>query len=184
MSLFEYITAGYILLLSFAVLRALSGVPHAVRSRGRYWVYISWLYMALSSCIAAFLTFWAYREVEWTSFGIVAALAVPASLYAFNSVLVPPDPSTVRSWRDYFFDVRAPLFATGMVFMSAVIISNISVRGAPPLHTVLLFNYGWLVMYAIGLASAKPSVHRALIPMATAVAALSAVIFLFLPDPL
>jgi len=115
--------------------------------------------MALSSCIAAFLTFWAYREVEWTSFGIVGALAVPASLYAFNSVLVPPDPSTVRSWRDYLFDMRVPLFAIGLVFMSSVIISNIFVRGASPLQNVLLFNYGWLAMYAIGLASAKPSVH-------------------------
>ena len=162
MTLFEYITAGYVLLLSFAILRALSGVPHAVRSQRRYWVYISWLFMAIFSCFGTFVTFWSYREVEWTSFLIIGALAVPASLYAYNSVLVPPDPSTVTSWRDYFYDVRAPLFATGIVLMSTTIINVHLVLDASPLHVVQLLNYGFLGMYAIGLASAKPNVHVAL----------------------
>ena len=174
MSLFEYVTAGYVLLLSFAILRALSGVPHAVRSQRRYWVYISWLFMAIFSCFGTFVTFWSYREVEWTTFQIIGALAVPASLYVYNSVLVPPDPAAVTSWRDYFFDVRVPLFATGFVFMSTAIMSNLFVLLVSPLSAAQLFNYGFLAMYAIGLASAKPSVHVVLaiaFPCLTAVAA-------------
>ena len=146
MSLFEYVTAGYILLLSFAVLRVLSGVPHAVHSERRYWVYLSWLFMALSTCIGTFLAFWAYREVEWTTFRIVVALAVPASLYAYNSVLVPPDPSTVTSWRDYFFDVRVPLFATGVVLMSTALISILFVKGASHFQALQLFICCFLLM--------------------------------------
>ena len=162
MSLFEYIAAGYVLLLSFAILRALSGVPHAARSQRRYWVHISWLSTAIFGCFGTFVTFWSYREVEWTAFLIISALAVPASLYAYISVLVPPDPSTVTSWRDYFYHVRAPLFATGIVSMSTPIISVHIVLDASPLHVVQLLNYGALGMYAIGLASAKPNVHVAL----------------------
>ncbi len=123
--------------------------------------------------IGTFLAFWAYREVEWTTFQIIGALAVPASLYAYNSVLVPPDPSTVTSWRDYFFDVRVPLFATGIVFMSTAIASNNLVLGASLLHPTQLFNCGFLAIHAIGLASAKPSVHVVLAiayPCLTAVA--------------
>ena len=49
MSLFEYLAAGYILMLSFAVVRAVSGVPHATRYPRRYWVHVSWLATALAN---------------------------------------------------------------------------------------------------------------------------------------
>ena len=43
MTLYEYLAAGYVLLLSFGFLRAVSGIPYAVASPNRYGVHIFWL---------------------------------------------------------------------------------------------------------------------------------------------
>ena len=162
LSLFEYLAAGYILMLSLAVLRAMSGVPHAVRSPHRYWVHISWLFSALIWCLMSFWCFWPYRDVEWTVLQFMGALAIPALLYSYNSLLVPPDPAAVVSWRDYFFAVRTSLFATGAVFMTAVIVSNQVSLGVSPLHASQLLNYVQIGLYVAGFVSAKPSLHSAL----------------------
>jgi len=162
MSVFEYLSAGYVLMLSLAVLRAMSGVPHAVRSPHRYWVHISWLFSALVLCLMSFWCFWPYREVEWTILEFMGALAIPALLYSYNSLLVPPDPSAVVSWRDYFFDARTSLFATGAAFMTAVIVSNQVSLGVSPLHPSQLLNYAQTGLYVVGFVSPKPSLHVAL----------------------
>jgi len=159
LTLFEYLAAAYVLMLSFAVLRAMSGVPHAVRSPLRYWVYISWLSTSLFLCLVCFWAFWPYRGVDWTIFTFLNALAIPALLFAHNSLLVPPDPSVVESWRDYFFNVRAPLFATGAIFMLTVTVSNQSTLDVAPLHPSQLGNYALIGMYLLGVASKKASVH-------------------------
>ncbi len=109
MTLFEYVAAGYVLILSFAVLRAVSGVPYAVRPGRRYWVHVLYLSLALATCLVGFWAFWFYREVEWTFFRFIGALAVPVLLYGYVSLLVPADPSIDSSWRDHFFGVRHPL---------------------------------------------------------------------------
>lgn len=53
-TLFEHLDAGYTLIVSFAVIRALSGFPHALRKGRRYWVHVSWLAMAVFSCLGIF----------------------------------------------------------------------------------------------------------------------------------
>ena len=162
MSVFEYLAAGYVLMLSLAVLRAMSGVPHAVGSPNRYWVHISWLFSSLIWCLMSFWCFWPYREVDWTVLQFMGALAIPALLYSYNSLLVPPDPSAVVSWRDYFFDVRTSLFATGAAFMTAVVVSNQVSLGVPLLHPSQLLNYVQIGLCVVGLVSAKPGLHVAL----------------------
>jgi len=149
-------------MLSFAVLRAMSGVPHAVRSPVRYWVYLSWLSSALLTCLVCFWAFWPYRGVDWTILKFLNALAIPALLFAYNSLLVPPDPSIVESWREYFFNVRAALFATGAILMITVTVSNQSTLGVAPFHPSQLGNYVLIAMYLLGLASNKASVHAGL----------------------
>jgi len=162
LTIFEYLAAAYVLMLSFAVLRAMSGIPHAIRSPLRYWVHISWLLSALFLCLVCFWAFWPYHGVEWTIFNFSNALAIPALLFAHNSLLVPSDPSVVESWRDYFFDVRAALFATGAIFMLTVVVSNQSTLGVGPLHPSQLGNYALIAMYLLGLVSKRASVHAGL----------------------
>ena len=155
-TLFEYLAAGYVLMLSFAVLRAMSGVPHAVGSGGRHWVHVSWLAVALVMCLVAFWAFWPYRAVDWNAFRFMNALAIPALLYSFTSVLIPLDPSAVASWREHFYRVRSRLFATGTGFMVAVTISNQTALGVSPTHPSQLGNYALIMMFLTGLAVPKP----------------------------
>ena len=168
-------------MLSFAVLRAMSGIPHAVRSSRRYWVHISWVVTALVLYLVAFWAFWPYREVEWTILKFMNALAIPALLYAYTSLLVPPDPAAVTSWRDYFLDIRMPFFTTGTVFMTAVILSNQTALSVSPLHPSQLGNYTLLAIYLIGLSSKKPRVHTALALVFPCV--LSAYLLTLMVDP-
>lgn len=162
MTLFEYLAAAYVLMLSLALLRAMSGVPHALRPERRYWLHAAWLGFALATCLVAFWAFWSYRNVEWTIFRFMNSLAVPALLYCFIALLVPPDPSVVTSWRDHFFEVRARLFATGVVLMVAVISSNQITLRVPPFHLSQLGNYALLTIYLVAFASARPTVHGVL----------------------
>ena len=162
MTLFEYLAAAYVLMLSLALLRAMSGVPYAARSPQRYWVHALWLATALMLCLVAFWLFWPYREVEWTIGKFVITLGIPALLFAHVSVLVPPDPAGVESWQDHFFAARRPLFATGAAFMVAVTISNQFALDVHPLHPSQLGNYVLIAIYAAGFSSGNPRVHRVL----------------------
>ena len=130
-----------------------------MRSTSRYWVHVAWLLIVLSMCLVTFVAFWPYRAVEWTNAQFIVALSIPALLYAHTSLLVPADPRAVTSWRDYFFDVRVPLFSTGFLYMTVVAVSNQSTLAVPPTHPTQILNYGYLAIYAIGLASANPTVH-------------------------
>ena len=169
MSLFEFVTAGYTLLLSFAILRVLTGLPHAMRIQGRYWVYVSWLILALLFCLVTFIGFWPYHGVEWTTLKILGALAIPGSLYAYCSLLVPPDPAAVTDWKAYFFSVRVPLFAIGVIFYVVVILSNQLSLGTSPFHISQLSSYFYIAIYIVGLCTVRPSVHVAL-PIAIVIA--------------
>ena len=98
MTLFEYLAAGHVLILSFAVVRILNVLPHAVRPKCHYWVHLSWLSLAIGLCVVSFWGFWSYREIEWTLPLFIGALVPTALIYMYTSLLAPPDPSTVESW--------------------------------------------------------------------------------------
>ena len=173
MTLFEYLTVGYSLIVSFAVLRALSGLPYILRTTSRYWVHVAWVFLGLFGCLFVFWAFWRFREAEWTLPRYIIVLAVPALLYVHNSILVPSDPASVTSWRAHFFEVRVPLFMTACLMYTAAIIANyllldVSLSG-------MLTSWGLLGLSAAALASANPRLHAllALGPLLFAAAALT-----------
>ena len=173
MTHFEYLTVGYSLIVSFAVLRALSGFPHLLRSSSRYWVHVSWVVFGLFGCVFIFWAFWRFREAEWTLRSYILVLAVPALLYVHNSILVPSDPASVTSWRDHFFRVRVPLFVTACLMHTAALIGNYLLLGIPP--SALLSLWGLLGISAVALTSANSRLHAvlALVPLLFAAAALT-----------
>ena len=162
MTLFEYLAAAYVLILSFSVLRGVSGVPYALRASSRYGVHFVYLSIALANCLISFWVFWFFRDVEWTFFRFITALLVPILLYVHVTLLVPPDPSTVSSWHEHFFGVRIPLFASGATTFIAVAVCHQALLGIPALHWVEWPVYAIIAMYAIGLTSTKARLHAAL----------------------
>lgn len=184
MTLFEYLTAGYVLILSFAVIRALSGFPHALSTTSRYWVHISWLALALANCLVTFWAFWSYRDTEWTLPSFAIVLATPALLFVYNSILVPADPASVRSWRKHFFNVRVPLFATGALSVVLIVATNHLVLGMSLLHPVVIGGVAWLAIYLVGLSSERPGLHAVLAFALLLVFAVAMLTFLAQPGSL
>jgi hypothetical protein len=133
-----------------------------MRVEGRYWIYVSWVFLALFFCFVTFIGFWPYHSVEWTTLKIMVALAIPGSLFAYCSILVPPDPAEVTDWKEYFFSVRVPLFATAALFQVMVITSGQFSLDISPLHISQLSSYFYIALYLVGLCTAKPRVHLAL----------------------
>ena len=162
MTLFEHLDAGFTLIISFAVIRALSGFPHALRKASRYWVHVFWLSNGLLSCLGVFWGTWAFRDADWTLARYMVLLASPALLFVYTSILVPSDPAGVTSWREHFFDARVPLFTTVILYGTAIISLNYFVGGIPLFHPVLFSVYGALAVNVVGLASANPRLHSVL----------------------
>ncbi len=162
MTLFEYLSAANTLILSFAVLRLLACVPHALRPGRLYWVHVSWLSAAIAFCLIGFWGFWSYRELEWTFPVFIAALAPTTLTYVFTSLVAPSEPSTVASWRDYFFSVRIPLLGTGVLHMGAVLGSNQALLGVSAFQLAALGPWTLLAICAVGASSAKPRLHTVL----------------------
>ena len=162
MTLFEYLTAGFVLILSFAVIRALLGIPHVLHRTSRYWVHVAWLILGLANCLVTFWAFWSYRDIEWTLPRFIIALGTPATLFVFNSILIPADPASVSSWRKHFFDVRISLFVTGAVSVVLIFVTNYMILGVSLRHPIVIFCVVWLVIYLVGLASDNSVLHSVL----------------------
>jgi hypothetical protein len=162
MTTFEYLAGAYTLILSFAVVRILASVPHAVQPGRRYWVHVSWLVLSIAHCLIAFWVFLSYREVEFTLPRFIAILAGPGLIYVYSSLVAPSDPSAVGSWRDYFFSVRVPLFASHFLLMVVVLFSNNVFLGSPIIGVATLPVQVLIVVSVAGLMSANPRLHTLL----------------------
>ena len=143
------------------LLAFLSGVAQAIGPR-RSLLHLSWLGFGVSHCFFAFWAMWGYQEVDWTLTSFLGLLTVPALIYVFSSIVVPPDPSTIESWHDYFFEIRSSLFAAGALAFVAIILSNQLIQGTSPTHPLEFTLYATVVAFAIGLVSDSVRVHAAL----------------------
>lgn len=162
MTLFEYVSAAHTLLLTFAAARILAGVPSALEPRRLYWVYLSWVCLAIMFCLASFWALWSYREIEWTLPRLVSLLATPALIYVFSAILVPGDSSDIDSWKDYFFAVRLRLFVGGLVMILSIMFSNQLIAGVSSLHRSQFPLYLLLGVFAVGAISDRPRIHNIL----------------------
>ena len=162
MTTFEYLAGAYTLILSFAVVRIVGGVPHALRPGRLYWVHVSWLSLAVAMCLMSFWLFLSYREFEFTLPRFVVILAVPVLIYMYSSLVAPSNPSSIESWRDHFFEIRVPLFSVGLALSGFVIFNNYVFFGIPLFAPVLLPTEALLVVFAVGLSSGKPQLHAVL----------------------
>jgi hypothetical protein len=125
-------------------------------------VHVSWLSCAIAFCLIGFWTFWSYRELDWTLPLLIGALAATTLIYVFTSLVAPPEPFAVASWRDYFFGVRIPLLGTGVLCVGAVLSSNQALLGVSAFQLASLGPWTLLAICAIGASSSKPRLHTVL----------------------
>ena len=77
MTLFEYLAIAYSLVFSFAALRLVAGLPHAIDASRRYFVHVGHVYIVLFATVGTFWTLWSVRDLEWTFARFLLQLAGP-----------------------------------------------------------------------------------------------------------
>jgi hypothetical protein len=182
-TLFEYLSIAYSLVFSFAALRLVSGLPHAV-DRDRWSIlHLANVGILLFATAAVFWAQWSARDVEWTFPLFIVRFAGPGVLYFLACTLVPDEASRVDSWEGHYFSVRTKYFGGICAWASIMVINSTVVLGTPLLHPARLVQAGVVAIGIAGLATADPRLHRAILLCALIVAAVATIV-IFRPAPL
>ena len=124
MDLFSYLTIVFSLLYSVAILRLIGGLSSALKKESRYWVHLIFVFGAIISIIFSFWTFWAFRDIDWTLPRVLLHLIVPSIYYFMASVLIPENPSEIKSWKDYYFLHKNKYFYAVLIIIIYMFISG------------------------------------------------------------
>ena len=116
MTLFEYMSVGVVIVLSFGVVRILDGAPSAFHREKRYWPHCLWVAIKFLNHFQFFWMLWGTRDGHWTFVAFLAQLSIPVVLYLQASALVSSLPNSIEDWRAHFYSVRRRFFALNMVF--------------------------------------------------------------------
>ena len=163
MTLFEYIAVAASLVCSFAALRLLGGVADAFQPGRRYWVHTSWIFLLVFLITLNWWLFWSYREVEWNYARFMLSLLPLGLLYVLTTLLVPSDAPRIRSWRDYYFEIRVRFFALNIAYVGALTVNTVVLLGHPVFHWRRVLPVILCAAFAAGLLSRSPRLHAAVI---------------------
>ncbi len=162
MTLFEYLSVAFSIVLSLAAVRLLSGLSVAFAPERRYWPHAMWIVFALLTSALVWWNFWSFREVSWNFFEFLLVLLAPALIYLQAAALVPENPSLVRSWREHFFTARKRLFvALGSFFLLAAGISWL-LLDFPLLHPARVVQASGFGLALSGAVSTNKRFHDVL----------------------
>ena len=182
MTLFEYLAIAFSLVLSLSGMRVVAGLPHAVQRDRRYWVHLCLLIQQLVFTVVVFWAFWSFRSVTWNFLTFVLFLACPSLIYFNACTLVPDNPSSVESWREYFYSVRIRYFV-GVGCFGLVIVAMLTVATSMPLlHSGRVPQAVIILIGVIGALSPKHSVQAGIALFGLAFSVLVAVALGLQPD--
>jgi hypothetical protein len=166
LTLFEYLAIAYSLVISFAVVRAASVLPHVIVPGRQYWVHTVWVLANLATSLLIFWNFWSYREVAWTLGRFSLILALPTSVFILASILAPDEPAEVQSWREYYYSVRVKFFVSGIFFFAIVLVGSTVILDMPIFHPFRLYQTAFFGTCLAGAISDRPRVHASLASLA------------------
>ena len=134
MTLFEYLAIAFSLVLSFAALRLVAGLPYAAQADRRYWVHLVFVFSHLFIIVGAFWNFWSFRDAAWTLPTFFLMLTSTGLIYFIACTLIPEQASTIDSWRTYYYAVRRRFFIGLAAFAIAGSVGDAVVLELPWLH--------------------------------------------------
>jgi hypothetical protein len=158
-TLFEYLAIAFSLVLSFAAMRLIAGLQHALNPDRRYWVHVTLVFVQLLATVVVFWVFWSFRDVEWNLPRFLLVLASPALIYFNACALIPEVPVSIESWRDYYFTTCHRYFAGVGVWAIVVMASSTIVLDMPLMHPARGTQSLFLAVGILGVASRNPRVH-------------------------
>jgi hypothetical protein len=104
-----------------------------------------------------FFLFWSFRTVTWNFLTFVLVLASPGLIYFNACTLIPEGPSSVESWREYFYSVRKRYFLGVSCWALTVVAISTVALGMPLLHPG---RGPQAVLLLVGISGALSTSHR------------------------
>jgi hypothetical protein len=161
MTLFEYLSVGYSIVLSLTIVRLLGGLPATVASDRRYWVHVVWIGIVLIRSVLFWWNFWSYHEVAtWNFFSFALVLLVPGLLYIMAATLIPDSPSSVGSWQAHFYAVHRRFFIIFALSILATVATSHLVLGVPLLHPLRGVQVFFFVVALSAAATSNSRFHE------------------------
>ena len=168
MTLFEYLAIAFSLVFSFAAMRLVAGLAHASHPHSRYWVHLSAVCVLLLMTVSVFWVFWSFREVSWTLPRFLLVLGSPALLYFNACTIIPEDPSSIPSWRDYYYSVRRRYYSGILCWVLMTATISTLVLGMSWSHPARLVQLSVVLTGLVGATSSSERVHAGIAILATA----------------
>lgn len=131
MSLFEYLSISFSLVLSFAVIRIIAALPEILDKSRRDLVHGAWTAFTLLAPSWMWWNMWSYHNVSWNYFSFLSILAAPVLYLVQVTALVPTDTTAVASWRDYFEAQSSLFFSAGAAWWLLAIGNSWLLLGVP-----------------------------------------------------
>jgi len=164
MTLFEYISVGFSIVLSLGVATLLSGLRRVFAADRRYWVHAAWVVTTLFMHAVAWWSLWSFSTVEsWTILSFLVVLLQPVVLFLTASLLIGDEPATTTSWHGHYFRVRKWFFSARIVYMLVIIGASWQILGIGLLHPARLFGASHIALSAVGISTANERVHAVLV---------------------
>jgi len=184
MTLFEYLAIAYSLVLSFAAMRIIEGLPYVFDAARRYWIHLVFVCAALLSCIVDFWAFWNDRDADWDFLLFLTVLANPGLLYFIACTLVPRNSDSVDSWRDYLFSIRLRYFAAIGAYFAASAIQTTLFADLPLSSPIRLVEVTGLAVAIVGARTRSERLLSVIALFYIALAAFGVLAFLRPGSPL
>jgi hypothetical protein len=160
MTLFEYISVAFSVVLSLSAAQLLNNIRSVIDPARRDIVHGLWMAHVLILHVVVWWSLWSLRDVSWNLGSFSLALSTPALLYVAANTLVPTDQSV--SLREHFLAHRTVFFAArGLLVLSSIAGSNLFL-GMPLLTPARLVGVFLLAIFAVGIASANRRVQVAI----------------------
>lgn len=182
MSLFEYLSVAFSIVLSLAVVRFLSGLSVAVLKGRRYFPHALWIVFGLLASAMVWWNLWSFRGTDWNFLSFLFVLTVPSAMYLLAAALVPEQPGRVESWRDHFYAARTRIFVALSAFFALAAGTTWVLVDLPMLHPVRGMQMLALLLALSGLGIANRRFHETLPFAFLLILSVAATVLFFQPD--
>lgn len=162
MTHFEYLAVSFSVVLSFAVVRLLSGISDVFARNRVYWVHASWVIHQLIFIAYVWWIVWSYRDVSWNFFTFLTVLTGVSLVYYQAATLLPASTPSVASWQDHYYIMRRHFFGSLVVWTGVILFNTIYILDVPVSHVSRIGQTVTLLIALVGFFTGRESVHRVL----------------------
>jgi hypothetical protein len=162
-TLFEYTSVAFSIVLSLGAASLLRALPSVFAPGRRYWIHATWVVSFLFLHALAWWSLWSYNRVEsWTLLTFLLVLLQPGLLYLNTSVLVGEALGSNECWRDRFYGSRRWFFSVRVCYVTVIAFASWQVLGVELLHPARAFGTSHIALSVVGIATANERAQAAL----------------------